>query len=224
MEGAGVSPPPGCVPDVASGEVKEDFVFRTAVTVSVIPAVATESVVPAGATGSCSRDIKCPSLGWDSSSSDGDTYHAYRSSNQRLLAPWVSSSSPPAAPPDSRVPTTPPVSLLPAFQSPSAFDADSSLAGFRAVDCTLRLRVEDASSCYREDDSDWVGAWRVQLSCPVSSRDTCLAHQYPNQEPAPIHSQPPSHRLSSPALRLDQRNKRPSDKLQMLSWNPGPAR
>ena len=30
-----VSPPPGCVPDVASGEVKEDSVIRTAVTVSV---------------------------------------------------------------------------------------------------------------------------------------------------------------------------------------------
>ena len=110
---AGVSPPPGCVPDVAPGEVKEDSVVRTAVTVSVIPAAATESVVLAGGTGSCSRDIKCPGLDWDSSSGDGDTYHASRSSDQRLLAPWISSSFPPAEPPDSRVPTTPPVSLLP---------------------------------------------------------------------------------------------------------------
>ena len=27
----------------------------------------------------------------------------------------------------------------------------------------MRLRVEDALSCYREDDSDWFDAWRVQL-------------------------------------------------------------
>ena len=30
--------------------------------------------------------------------------------------------------------------------------------------------------------------------------------------------------LSGPALRYDQRNKRPSDRPQLLSWNPGPIR
>ena len=45
---------------------------------------------------------------------------------------------------------------------------DSTFAGFRAVDCPLRLRVSDAFSCYKEDDSDWMDIWRVQFSCPTS--------------------------------------------------------
>ena len=79
-------------------------------------------------------------------------------------------------PPDSRMPSTPPVSLPPGFRSPSASDADSTFAGFRSFDCPLRLRVEDAFSCYREDDSDWVDAWCVQLSCLVSRHATLVAH------------------------------------------------
>ena len=43
--------------------------------------------------------------------------------------------------------TIPPVRLPPGFQSPSTSDADSTLAGFRAVDCPLRRRVDDAFSC-----------------------------------------------------------------------------
>ena len=42
--GAGVSPPLGCVPDVAPGEARAH---------SIVPAAATGSVVPAVATGSC---------------------------------------------------------------------------------------------------------------------------------------------------------------------------
>ena len=53
------------------------------------------------------------------------------------------------------MPTAPPDSLPPGFQSPPASDADSSLAGFRQVDCPLRLRVDDAFSSYQEDDSNW---------------------------------------------------------------------
>ena len=49
----------------------------------------------------------------------------------------------------------------PNFQSPPASDADCNQAGFRAVDCPVRLRVDDAFACYREDDSDWFDAWRV---------------------------------------------------------------
>ena len=53
-----------------------------------------------------------------------------------------SSCSHPPPPPDQRIPTTPPVSLPPGFQSPPTSDADFSLAGFRAVDCPLRLPVD----------------------------------------------------------------------------------
>ena len=84
--------------------------------------------------------------------------------------------------------------------------------------------MDDAFSCYRGDDSDWVDAWRVQLSCPAIRQDTLMAHLYPDQEPALDHSQPSSHRSSAPALRPDQKNRRPTDKLQLLSWYLGPSR
>ena len=82
--------------------------------------------------------------------------------------------------------------------------------------------MEDAFSCYREDDSDWFDAWRMQPSCPASRRETPVAQS--EQEPEPKHSQPLSHHSACPALRPDQKNKRPSDKLQILSWNPVPMR
>ena len=131
------------------------------------PVVASgEAVVPAGVTASSSRENNFTGLDWDSSSGDGDTYHASASNNQRFPTPWISSSSPPPPPPDCRILSTPPVSLPPGIKSPSASDADSSFAGYRAVDCPMRLRVEDAFSCYREDDSDRFDAGRVQLYCP----------------------------------------------------------
>ena len=82
--------------------------------------------------------------------------------------------------PDVRVPTTPLVSLPPGRQSPPGSDVDSSLSGFRSVDCPLRLRVM-AFACLREDDKDWIDGWRTQLS----SSATRHAHLYTYQEPAP---------------------------------------
>ena len=64
--------------------------------------------------------------------------------HQRLPTPWISSSSPPAPPLDSRIPSTPPVIFPPGIQSPSASDAHNSFAGFRAVDCSMRFRMEGA--------------------------------------------------------------------------------
>ena len=43
----------------------------------------------------------------------------------------------------------PSVSLPPGIQSPPASDIGSTLTGFRAVDCPVRLREDDASSCLR---------------------------------------------------------------------------
>ena len=65
--GAGVSPPPGFVLDVAPGDAKAD---------SVVPAAATGSVVPAVDTASCDCGNKCVGLDWDSSSGDDGAYHA----------------------------------------------------------------------------------------------------------------------------------------------------
>ena len=69
-------------------------------------------------------------------------------------------------------PTSPPVCLPPGFQSPSVSYADSTLTGFRAVDCPLRLRVDDGFACYREDDRDWMNSWRTQQSCSASRHAT----------------------------------------------------
>ena len=50
-----------------------------------------------------------------------------------------------------------------------------------------------------------------------------MAHLYPDQEPV-TRSQPLPHRSSALALRPDDRNWRPTDELQHLSWDLGPAR
>ena len=65
--------------------------------------------------------------------------------------------------PDVRVPTTPSVSLPPGIQSPPASDPDSSLSGFRSIDFPLRLRVDDACACLREDDNAWIDGWRAHF-------------------------------------------------------------
>ena len=57
-----------------------------------------------------------------------------------------------------------------------------------------------------------------------SGRTLLWRYLYPDQDPALDHSQPSSHRSSAPALRPDQKNRRPTDKLQLLSWYLGPAR
>ena len=75
--GAGVSPPPGFVLDVAPGDAKAD---------SVVPAAATGSVVPAVDTASCDCGNKCVGLDWDSSSGDDGAYHVSTCSDQRLPA------------------------------------------------------------------------------------------------------------------------------------------
>ena len=80
-----------------------------------------------------------------------------RQGHQRLLAPWMASRSPPPPPPDSRIPTNPPVSLPPGIQPPSASDADLSFAGFRPVDFSLPLRVDDAFETYRVRKRGWLG-------------------------------------------------------------------
>ena len=89
--GAGVSPPPGCVPDVASGETMRD------------------TVVSADATGPCDCGTTCGGLDWESSSGDDGTNNASKSSGQRQPTP-LGHEQPPPPPLDQRVPTTPPVS------------------------------------------------------------------------------------------------------------------
>ena len=155
----------------------------------------------AAATGSCDCGTNL-----DSSSGDGDTHHASASCNQRGAH------------------TMDLVCCQAFIQSTPPSDADSSFAGCRAVDCPMRLRVEDAFSCCREDDSDWFDAWHLKLSCMASRRETLLAHPFQEHEPGPKHSQPPSHRAAGPALRPDQKNKRPPDRLRLLSWHPGRIR
>ena len=142
---------------------------------SATPVLSAESEVPVGTVTSSKREDKpavatvsadCAPNAWgldrDSSSGDTGVYHNSSSSHQRSPTPRISNSSPPSPHPNSRIPTTSPVSLPPGSQSPSVSDADSSFAGFRRVDCLMRLRVDDAFSSYREDDSDWDDAWRVR--------------------------------------------------------------
>ena len=95
--------------------------------------------------------------------------------------------------------------------------------GFRPVDYPLRLRVDDAFACSREDDKDWMDAWRTQKSCLASRHATLISHLYANRELAPEFLEQSPRRSLGLALRSDQRSWRLNDKLQSLSWNPGPA-
>ena len=97
------------------------------------------------------------------------------------------------------------------FPSPPASDADSSLTGFRPLDCPLRLRVDD--------DRDWIDAWGTQQSCSASRHATLVSHLYANREPAPEFLEQSLRRSPGPALRSDQRSRRLTDRLQLLSWN-----
>ena len=137
-------------------------------------------------------------------------------SSQRHPTPWISCSSQPPPPPDDRVPTTPPVSLPQGFQSPLASDADSSLAGFRPVAGPLRLRVDDAFSSYQEDGSDWVDAWRTQLSCSACRHAALVSHLYADREPAPEFLEQSLRRSPGPALGSDQRSRRLTDARPLL--------
>ena len=110
------------------------------------------------------------------------------------------------------------------WQERPASDADGSLSGFRQVDCPLRLRFDEALSTYRDDDGDsrargaltsHVLQAGVPPSCPTCSTIASLLLSSWIVRPAG----PPG-----PALKSDQPNGRPTDKLQILSWNPSPAR
>ena len=67
-------------------------------------------------------------------------------------------------------------------------------------------------------------AWRTQQSCSASRHATLFSHLYTDREPAHEFLEQSPRRCTGPALRPDQRNRRQTDKLQILSWNPGPAR
>ena len=142
--------------------------------------------------------------GWVSFSDDDDHYNS-----RRVPTPWVSSSSEPPPPLDERILTTPTVHQPPGIQSPPAFDADGSLTGFRRVDCPLRLRVDEAVSSYREDDRDWCDAWRTHQLCSSSRLSDC--------EPAPECLAQSFRQSLGPALQSDQRSRRQTDELQILS-------
>ena len=122
--------------------------------------------------------------------------------------------------PDEPIPTTPNVQLPPGISSLPTSDVDGSLFGFRWVDCSLRLRADDAFSSCREDDSNWVDAWCIQQSCQASRRVTFFNDCEPTAEFWTVCS----GGLPCLPLKSDQPNMRPIDKLQILSWNTGPAR
>ena len=151
------------------------------------------------------------SRGWRSSSDEDE-----RCSGGHFATPWVPSRSHPSPPPDERVPTTPTVQLPPGIQLPPNSDADASLLGFRQVDCSLRLRIDEALSTYGDDDEDWRDAWRTHQPCSSSRRATLISQLYNDCEPAPEFLDRSPGRSPGPALKSDRSK-------QILSWNPGLA-
>ena len=186
---------------------------------STVTPVISAAVVPATQRTSACASPKRDSQGWSSSSHDDD-----HNSSRRVPTPWVSSSSPTSSSASGRsCADPPPIGLPPGFQSPAS-DADSSLTGFRPVDSPLRLRVDEALSSHREDDRDWSDAWRTQQSCSASSHATLISHLFADRGQAFEFLDQSIRRSPGPALHSDQRSRRQTDKLQILSWNPAPAR
>ena len=186
--------------------------------------IATPATMPVAQGASADVSTKRDNQGRGSSYDDGGNSQGTGSGGQRLLTSWNSYSSQPPSPLDDRVPTTPPVTLPPGFQSPTVSDAESSSSGFRTFDCPMRLRVDDAFACYREDDRDWMDAWRTHQSCSASRHATLISHLYAHRELAPEFLDLSPRRSAGLAHPPDQRDWRQTDKLQILSWNPGPAR
>ena len=122
-------------------------------------AEASSAVAATSAAAPSRSHTRCMCLDWDSSSGEDGTHQISKPNSQCQSTLGCRAFPPPPPPPDRSVPTTPVVSLPPSFQSPPASDADCNLAGFRAVDCTVWLRVDDAFACCREDDSVWFDAW-----------------------------------------------------------------
>ena len=92
--------------------------------------------------------------------------------------------------------------------------------GIRAVDCPVRLRVDYAFSCLREDDEGWVDGWRSQLSCSVSRQATLGSDLYSAREPPPEKQKKSPRHSNEKALGSDQHSWRPTDKLQTLFLEP----
>ena len=107
---------------------------------------------------------------------------------------------------------------------PPLTDADGSLTGFRRVNCPLRLRIDEALTSYREDEGDWCDAWRTHQPCSSSRSATLTSHRYNDCEPAPEFLDRSPRPSPGFALQSDQRSQRPTDKMQIFSWNRGPAR
>ena len=125
------------------------------------------------------------SQGWGSSSDEGDSDQCTSSTSQRFPSPWVCSSSQPPPHLDVRLPTTPPVSLLPGLSRVLPRMPTARSLACRPVDCPLRLRVDDAFGCLREDVKDWFDWWRSQLSCSASRHATLVSHLHADREAAP---------------------------------------
>ena len=182
------------------------------------------TVTVSSAAASSRSPTECVALDWDSSSNQDGPNQPGQLQGAMQSSPWDSSIPAPLPPPNrSCTPTTPPVCLPLGIKSPVASDADDGLVGFKSVDCPRRP-LADVFSLHKEDDRNWVDAWRVQQSSLTSRQETLLAHLRPEREPKPDHSLLHPHRFSAPALRRDKKNRRPTDKLQLLSWNLGPAR
>ena len=79
-------------------------------------------------------------------------------------------------------------------------------------------------STFRDDDKDWRDAWHTRQPCSSSRRATLISHLHNDCEPAAEFLDRLPRRSHRPALRSDLHSRRPTGKLQILSWNPGPAR
>ena len=110
-----------------------------------------------------------------------------------------------------------------AFSAPPP-DADGSLSGFRRVDrlfCGSALTIHSRRTVRMTGTG--VTPVATQQSCSFSRRATLISLLYNGCVPTSEFLDRSLRRSSRPALKTHQPNRRRTDKLNILSWNPAPA-
>ena len=152
------------------------------------------------------------SQGWCSSADDADKHQGTGSFSQ------------PPPPPVDLVPTTKLVSLPPGFQSLLAPRIPTTHSLASAQSTARCVFVRTTLSRVTEKMTTTVSTPGSQSCLPRQADMLLSSLTFTQIGNRPEFLEQLSHRSPSPALGPDQRSRRQSDKFQVLSWNPGPAR
>ena len=133
----------------------------------------------------------------------------------------MSSSSQPLPHHDERIPTTPNVQLPPGISSPPASDVDCPASVLSTALCDF-VPTMRSHRIVRTTATGVTPGAPISLASPAGAPLSFLL--FNDCEPTPEFLYGSPRRSPGPALKSDQPSQRQTEKLQVLSWNPGRAR